>query len=145
MTHTEDWPAFIKEHFGGVPFLRFMDVTVEETAKGRAVLSLPLRPEFANSYSIAHGGIAALLVDMAAGVALRTLKLTVVTIETTTVYLAPLPLEGRVRAEAKAVHVGRRILHAEVSLFAPDGSLAATGRGIMAVTGTDTGVYSRKD
>ncbi len=141
----EDWPAFIKAHFGGVPFLRFMDVRVEETARGSAVLSLPLKPEHANSYGIAHGGIAALLVDMAAGVALRTLKLTVVTIETTTVYLAPLPLEGRIRAEAKATHAGRRILHAEVSLFAPNGSLAATGRAIMAVTGEDTGTYSRED
>lgn len=145
MTETEDWPAFIKQHFASVPFLRFMDVTVEETARGSAVLSLPLRPEYANSYGIAHGGIAALLVDMAAGVALRTLKLTVVTIETATVYLAPLPVEGRVRAEAKAVHAGRRILHAEVSLFAPNGTVAATGRAIMAVTGTDTGVYPQAD
>lgn len=142
MTDTaEDWPAFIKRHFASVPFLRFMDVTVEETARGRAVLSLPMRPEYANSYGISHGGIAALLVDMAAGVALRTLKLTVVTVETTTAYLAPLPLEGRVRAEAKATHQGRRILHAEVSLIAPDGTVAAIGRAIMAVTGEDTGVY----
>jgi uncharacterized protein (TIGR00369 family) len=146
MTGTaEDWPAFIKHHFATVPFLRFMDVTVEKTAPGSAELSLPLKPEYANSYGIAHGGIAALLVDMAAGVALRTLKLTVVTIETATVYLAPLPVEGRVRAVAKAVHKGRRILHAEVSVLAPDGTVAATGRAIMAVTGTDTGVYSKAD
>lgn len=140
----EDWPAYIKQHFGHVPFLRFLDVTVEDTAPGQAVLSLPLRADYANSYGIAHGGIAALFVDMAAGVALRTLKLTVVTIETATVYLAPLPLEGRVRAEARAVHQGRRILHAEVSVFAPDGTLAATGRAIMAVTGDDNGTYPAK-
>lgn len=140
---TQDWPAFIKDHFATVPFLRHMDVTVEETAEGSAVLSLPLRPEYANSYGISHGGIAALLVDMAAGVALRTLKLTVVTVETTTVYLAPLPLEGRARAEARTLHRGRRILHAEVSVFAPDGRLAAIGRAIYTVTGEDTGVYPR--
>ncbi|WP_337995699.1 PaaI family thioesterase [Oleispirillum naphthae] len=138
---SEDWPDFIKRHFGTVAFLRFMEVTVEETGPGTAVLSLPLRPEFANSYGIAHGGIAALFVDMAAGVALRTLKMTVVTVETTTTYLAPIPIEGVLRAEAQTLHQGRRILHAEVRLIAPDGVLAAVGRAIYTATGVDTGDY----
>ncbi len=121
----ENWPAFIKRHFGTVRFLRFMDVTVEATGRGTAELSLPLRPEYANSYGIAHGGVAALLVDMAAAVALRTLKLTVVTVEITTAYLAPIPLTGALRAEARTLHQGRRILHAEVSVFAPGEVLAS--------------------
>jgi len=141
---SEDWPSFIKQHFGTVAFLRFMDVTVEETGPGSAVLSLPLRPEYANSYGIAHGGIAALFVDMAAGVALRTLKLTVVTVETSTSYLAPIPLEGVLRAEARTLHQGRRILHAEVRLIAPGEALAAVGRAIYTATGTDTGQYPTK-
>ena len=78
---------------------------------------------------------------MAAGVALRTLKLTVVTVEITTAYLAPIPLTGALRAEARTLHQGRRILHAEVSVFAPGEVLAATGRAIYTVTGEDTGHY----
>jgi len=137
----EDWPSFIKRHFGTVAFLRFMAVTVEKTGAGTATLSLPLKAEYANSYGIAHGGVAALLVDMAAGVALRTLKMTVVTVETTTTYLAPIPVEGILRAEARTLHKGRRILHAEVDLFAPDGTLAAVGRAIYTATGVDNGDY----
>ncbi len=139
--YAENWPEFIRLHFGTVGFLKHMDVTVERTGHGTATLSLPLRREYANSYGIAHGGIAALFVDMAAGVALRTLKLTVVTVETTTSYLAPIPLAGTLRAEARTLHQGRRILHAEVSVFAPDGTLAAAGRAIYTVTGEDTGRY----
>jgi uncharacterized protein (TIGR00369 family) len=78
---------------------------------------------------------------MAAGVALRTLKLTVVTVETSTSYLAPIPLSGVLRAEARTLHQGRRILHAEVSVFTPEGVLAAVGRAIYTVTGEDTGRY----
>jgi uncharacterized protein (TIGR00369 family) len=139
--YAENWPEFIRLHFGTVRFLNFMDVTVEKTGHGTATLTLPLKPGYANSYGIAHGGIAALLVDMAAGVALRTLKLTVVTVETSTSYLAPIPLSGTLRAEAHTLHQGRRILHAEVSVFAPDGTLAASGRAIYTVTGEDTGHY----
>lgn len=137
----EDWPEFIKRHFGTVPFLRFMEVEVVATGRGTATIALPLKPEYANSYSIAHGGIAALLVDMAAGVALRTLKMTVVTVETTTCYLAPIPLEGTLRAEARTLHEGRRILHAEVSVYAPGEVLAAVGKAIYTATGVDNGNY----
>lgn len=141
---SENWPEFIKTHFTkDVPFLKHMEISVDATGPGRAAISLPLRPEYANSYGIAHGGIAALLVDTAAGVALRTLKLTIVTVELGVSYFAPLPLEGRVRAEATMVHRGRRILHAEIAVLAPDGSLAAMGRAIYAVTGEDTGDYRK--
>lgn len=139
-----DWPDFIKQHFTeDVPFLKFMEMTVDATGPGRAAVSLPLKPEYANSYGISHGGIAALLVDTAAGVALRGLKLTIVTVEMSVSYFAPLPLEGRVRAEATLVHRGRRILHAEIAVLAPDGTLAAMGRAIYAVTGEDTGNYRK--
>lgn len=139
-----DWPDFIKQHFTkDVPFLKHMEISVDATGPGRAAISLPLKPEYANSYGIAHGGIAALLVDTAAGVALRTLKLTIVTVEMSVSYFAPVPLEGRLRAEATMVHRGRRILHAEIAVLAPDGTLAAMGRAIYAVTGEDTGEYRK--
>ncbi len=141
---SEDWPAFIKQHFTkDVPFLKYMEISVDATGPGRAAISLPLKPEYGNSYGIAHGGIAALLVDTAAGVALRTLKLTIVTVELSVSYFAPLPLEGRVRAEATMMHRGRRILHAEIAVLAPDGTIAAMGRAIYAVTGEDTGDYKK--
>lgn len=139
----QDWPAFIKAHFSSaVPFVREMGVTVEDTREGYALISMPLVPgRHANSYGFAHGGVAALLVDMAAGVAFRTLRSTVVTIETTATYLAPIPLPNTVRAEARVTQRGRRILHADVEIRIDDGTLAARGRAIYMATGPDRGVY----
>ena len=70
-------------------------------------------------------------------------ELTIVTVELSVSYFAPLPLEGRVRAEATMMHRGRRILHAEIAVLAPDGTIAAMGRAIYAVTGEDTGDYKK--
>lgn len=77
----EDWPAFIKEHFATVPFFKFLDTTVLETSPGKAKLKIPIKPGYANTYGISHGGIVAALVDMAAGVALRTLKVRILTVD----------------------------------------------------------------
>ncbi len=137
----EDWPEFIKNHFATVPFLRFLDVTVEDTARGLARLAIPLRPEYANSYGMTHGGIYAALVDMAAGVCLRTLKVRVVTVETTVNIFLPVATAGRLTAVARLVHEGRKLLHAEVDVATDEGVLVAKGKAVFYVIGEDTGEY----
>lgn len=137
----ENWPEFIKQHFAAVPFLRFFDTEVIATARGRARLSLPLRPEHANSYGNAHGGVVAALVDMAAGVALRTLKVRVVTVETAANYFLPAAIGGRLTADARVVHEGRKLLHAEIDVVNEENALVAKGRAIFFITGEDTGEY----
>lgn len=137
----ENWPEFIKNHFASVPFFRFLDVTVVETAPGRARLTVPLKAEYANTYGITHGGIVAALVDMAAGVALRTLKVRIVTVETTVNFFLPVLTDDRLTADARLVHEGRKLLHAEVDIVKTDGTLVAKGRGLFYITGEDTGEY----
>ena len=97
----ENWPAFIKNHFANVPFFRFLDVTVLATSRGYAKLKIPMKTEYANSYYIVHGGIAAALVDMAAGVALRTLNLRILTVEVSINYFKPVVLNDELIAEAQ--------------------------------------------
>lgn len=137
----ENWPEFIKNHFATVPFLRYLDVTVAETDRGRARLTVPLRAEFANSYGMAHGGLIAALVDMASGVALRTLKVRVVTVETTVNIFLPVALAGRLTADGRLVHEGHKLLHAEVDVTNDEGVLVAKGRTVFYITGEDTGEY----
>ncbi len=137
----ENWPEFIKNHFATVPFLQFLDVTVAETARGRARLSIPLRAEFANSYGSTHGGVYAALVDMAAGICLRTLKVRVVTVETAVNIFLPTAIGGRLTADARVVYEGRKILHAEVDVTDGTGELVAKGRAVMYITGEDSGEY----
>lgn len=137
----DNWPEFIKQHFMTVPFIRFLDAVVVETARGRSLLTVPMRAEFANSYGMTHGGVVAALVDMAAGIALRTLKVRVVTVETAVNYFLPVTTDDRLTAEARLVHEGRKLLHAEVDVVNGENTLVAKGRAVFYITGEDTGKY----
>ncbi len=137
----DNWPEFIRQHFMTVPFIRFLDAAVVETSRGRSLITVPMRAEFANSYGMTHGGVVAALVDMAAGIALRTLKVRVVTVETAVNYFLPVATADTLTAEARLVHEGRRLLHAEVDVVNGDNTLVAKGRAVFYVTGEDTGEY----
>ena len=137
----EDWPEFIKEHFSTLPFFKFMEATVLSTARGTASIKIPMKAEYSNTYGIVHGGVVTALVDMAAGVALRTLKYRIVTVEVSTTYLKPVALEDELRAEATLVQEGRKILHADVDVFNQKDILVARGKAIYFVRGEDGEEY----
>ncbi len=138
----QNWPDFIKEHFSkDVPFIQFMGITVEETDTGYARLSMPLKESMGNTYGILHGGICAALVDTVIGIALRTLKFKILTVETGTTYLAPAKLTDRLYAEGRLVNAGKKLLHASAEIKNQDGKVLATGRAIYYITGEDDGVY----
>lgn len=56
----------------GNPYLESLGVEVLEYGAGRASMALLLRPEFMNSWHVAHGGITMTLLDVAMGLATRT-------------------------------------------------------------------------
>ena len=134
----ENWPEFIKNHFNTLPYFKFMHATVLETSHGYAKVAIPVRTEYSNTYGIAHGGIVTSLVDMVSGVALRTLKLRIVTIEVTTNYFKQVALDDNLIAEAQLVQEGRKILHADVRVFNQDNTLVARGKVIYYVRGEDS-------
>lgn len=134
----ENWPAFIKKHFSTLPFFQFMEATVVNTARGQATIKLPMKPQYSNTYGIVHGGVVTALVDMAAGVALRTLKVRVVTVEVSTNYFEPVALDDELTAEAQLVQQSRKIMHADVQVFTRDGKLAARGKAIYYIRGADS-------
>ena len=137
-----DWAEFIKAHFNNdVPFLKFMGIEVVDTAHGYAKISMPILPCHANSYGIAHGGVCAALVDTAVGIALRTLKYKILTIETNTVYYAAAQTNEVLCATAVMNQAGRKILHASAEVRGDDGRLVAGGKAIYFVKGEDDGVY----
>ena len=109
----QTWSIFIFKTFT-LPYFKFMNATVLATDRGYAKVTLPIKPEYSNTYGISHGGIVTSLVDMVSGVALRTLKLRIVTIEVTTDYFKTVALADRLTAEAKLVHEGNKILHADI-------------------------------
>lgn len=133
-----NWPEFIKNHFNTLPYFKFMNATVLKTDRGYAKITLPVKPDYSNTYGISHGGIVTSLVDMASGVALRTLKLRIVTIEVTTDYLKMVALTDQLTAEAKLVHEGNKILHADIDVFNQNDVLVARGKVIYYVRGEDS-------
>lgn len=133
-----NWPEFIKNHFNTLPYFKFMNATVLDTGRGYAKVTLPVKPEYSNTYGISHGGIVTSLVDMVSGVALRTLKLRIVTIEVTTDYFKTVSLDDRLTAEARVVHEGNKILHADIDVCNQDGVLVARGKVIYYVRGEDS-------
>lgn len=138
----EDWSEFIKKHFSqDVPFVQFMNVSVEKTAKGYAKISMPIEDKHSNTYGICHGGVVAALVDMVLGIALRTLKVKIVTIETSTTYFKPVKLGQKIFAVGKYVEGGNKVLHALADLTDEKGEVLASGKAIYYVLGEDDGIY----
>jgi acyl-CoA thioesterase len=139
LTETEQaaWLEYIGRHFKKVPIFNHLDAKIVRLAIGEADVSLCSRAEYANTYGITHGGIVAALVDMAAGVAMRTLKIRLVTVEMSTNYFAPTALDAQITAYAKMVHQGRRLAAAEVDVRDDAGRLVAKGKATFFVTGED--------
>lgn len=131
---TDNWPEFMKKHFATVRFFQFMDATVIETSHGYAKISIPMKPQYANTYGITHGGIIAALVDMAAGIALRTLKYRILTVETTANYFAPVPLHENLLAEARLLQQGGKLLHADIDIYNSQNILVGRGKAIYYLT-----------
>lgn len=136
-----NWPEFIKEHAQNLPFFRHMEANVLHTAYGEATIELRCRPVYGNTYGITHGGVVAALIDMTAGVAARTTKRKVLTIEMSASYFQKVALDDTLTAHASISHEGGRILHLETKVSKEDGSLAAKGKVILYIIGDDTGDY----
>jgi uncharacterized protein (TIGR00369 family) len=116
-------------------FTRHLGFTLIEAEPGRAVLHCPFRPEFTNMSGVAHGGVAAALMDTACGVALtaqadgrRAGK--VVTVMFSLNFLAPFRDGMEALCEARVLGGGAKLASAEARMTdAATGALLATGHG----------------
>lgn len=121
----------MEEH---VPFNQLLGIKGESASPGRAVLVLPVRPEFVGDgrRPALHGGVVSSLIDTAGGVAAWSALApgeSVSTVDLRVDYLEPAGLEGPLRAEAELVRKGNRVCHVRVAVT-QDGLLVAEGRGV---------------
>lgn len=117
-----------------VPFNRLLGIRGERVERGRAVLVLPVRPEFVGDFRrpALHGGVLSSLIDTAGGVAAWSALgpgESVSTVDLRVDYLEPAGLSGPLRAEAELVRKGNRVCHVRVKLT-QEGVLVAEGRGV---------------
>ena len=127
----KDILRIMEEH---VPFNKVLGIRGESAGAGRAVLILPVRPDFVGDTRrpALHGGVLSALIDTAGGVAAWSALAegeSVSTVDLRVDYLEPASLRAPLRAEAEMVRKGNRVCHVRIMLM-QDGVLVAEGRGV---------------
>jgi uncharacterized protein (TIGR00369 family) len=110
---------------------QLMNFKLVEVSEGRAVFTIQPDERHYNGLGIAHGGLAATLLDSATGCAINTMMPAgriFTTLEMKVNYVRPMTSEiGEVRCEANVIHVGGRIATAEGRIVDRNGKLFAHG------------------
>ena len=121
-----------------IPFGRLLGLELLRLEPALAVLALDIRPEFTNSWAVAHGGVTMTLLDVAMAHAARGPRTDataeapgVATIEMKTSFL--LPAEGRLVATARCLRRTAALAFCEGSVTRPDGELVAHATGTFKV------------
>jgi uncharacterized protein (TIGR00369 family) len=113
------------------PMGRLMGFRLVEVEEGRAVFTVEPGEQHCNGIGIAHGGLAATLLDSATGCAINTMMPAgriFTTLEMKVNYVRPLTSKtGEVRCEARVIHVGGRTATAEGRVTDASGKLYAHG------------------
>jgi uncharacterized protein (TIGR00369 family) len=111
------------------PFPRMMGFEIDSLGEGFARLGVEVRPDLLQLQGVMHGGAIASLIDTAVAIAISTESQAgdrFTTVEMKVNYLAPIR-EGRIRADARLVRNGRRIIVAECDVYDSEDKLAAKG------------------
>ena len=110
---------------------QLMNFKLIEVSEGRAVFTIQPDERHYNGLGIAHGGLAATLIDSATGCAINTMMSAgriFTTLEMKINYVRPMTREtGEVCCEANVIHVGGRIATAEGRILDRNGKLYAHG------------------
>ncbi len=120
------------------PISQTLTFRIVEVGDGFAAFEGETGPHLLNPMGGVHGGWALTLIDSVAACAGQTLLPAGVgytTIETKANFTRPIATDtGRVRAEARAVAQGRRIISAEARVLGPDARVLAHGTSTILVT-----------
>lgn len=110
---------------------QLMDFRLVDVTEGRAIFSIKPDERHYNGLGIAHGGLAATLLDSAMGCAINTMMpagKVFTTLEMKINYTRPMRREtGEVLCEASVIHVGGRTATAEGRIVDGEGKLYAHG------------------
>jgi uncharacterized protein (TIGR00369 family) len=113
-----------------VPFLHYLGVIPEYAQDGKSRISLELKPEFTNSFKVAHGGLIMTLLDFAMAAAARSADkhpLGVITIDMTTSFLRP--TIGKILVEGTVLKAGKSINYCEAVALNDAGEITAKASG----------------
>lgn len=109
-------------------FGKLLGIELESVEPGIASLTLEIRDDLRQNNGVVHGGAIASLIDSATAFALIPLLddgETATTVDLSISYLRPL-LKGKVKASARVLRLGSRIIALSAEVFDDSGNLAAT-------------------
>jgi uncharacterized protein (TIGR00369 family) len=113
------------------PFTNLLGMRVSEADEGRVVVTVEMRPEHENGIGIAHGGLAATLLDTALSCAINTVMpagRVFTTLEMKVNYIRAIGRDaGTLTCTGTVVHAGRRTATAEGRVVDANGTLYAHG------------------
>jgi uncharacterized protein (TIGR00369 family) len=119
------------------PISQTMSFWISEVGEGFAVFEGDPSRALLNPMGTVHGGWALTLIDSACACAAHSLLpagSTYITVETKGNFARPITADaGRVRAEARVVAQGRKIISAEAKVSNPDGKVVAHGTSTLLV------------
>jgi uncharacterized protein (TIGR00369 family) len=126
----------LRRRIAASPFHSSFGVTVERARRGEVQLGWEARAEHRNLQGLVHGGVLATLVDIAMGLAVRSVvgaSRRHVTIDLTVHYLRP-TRPGRLDAIGTTIRVGSQIAFAEGSVVDAGGRAFVRAMGTYSVT-----------
>jgi uncharacterized protein (TIGR00369 family) len=134
--NTPSMQAHDRTNFFGldIPFLDHLGVVPEFAEAGKVRISIDLKPEHANSFQVAHGGLVMTLLDFAMGAAARSAAnhaLGAVTIDMTTSFLRP--SLGKIVVEGTVLKAGKSINYCEAVALNEAGEITAKASGTFAL------------
>jgi len=119
------------EYFGlTIPFLDHLNVVPEYAENGKSRISLEMKPEHANSFGVAHGGVVMALLDFAMAAAARSCinhPLGAITIDMTISFLRP--SVGKIVVEGTVLKSGKTINYCEAVVLNELGEITAKSSG----------------
>lgn len=131
MTETDLTPAQFKrihKALSTVPYAKLLGIKLEHVAMGTATLLMPVRKDLTQNHGVVHGGAVASLIDSATAFAIIPLlgaKEGATTVDLTISYLRPVR-SGQMKAVAKVIRAGRRVISVSAEVFDSDETLTAT-------------------
>ncbi|MCH5276658.1 MAG: PaaI family thioesterase [Desulfovibrionaceae bacterium] len=115
----------VRRHFDAHDtFARHLGIDIVEIGPEKAVVSMPFDERHRNGLGHAHGGAIFALADLAFAVAANAAGPGCVNAQTSISYIAPGKV-GPLRGEARALHIGRKLVTYEVSISDAAGTLVA--------------------
>ena len=118
-------------YFGlNIPFLDHLGVVPEYAKDGKSRITLDLRPEYTNSFQVAHGGLIMTLLDFAMAAAARSAAkhpLGVITIDMTTSFLRP--TVGKIVVEGIVLKAGKTVNYCEAVVLNAAGEITPKSTG----------------